>query len=57
MSKLFAYIDPGTGSMLIQAIGGIALTVVVFFKAFRRKLFGMFSHKKTEDKSDDKPSK
>lgn len=36
---IFAYLDPGTGSLLLQAIlGGIA-GLVVFFKTTGRRLF------------------
>ena len=36
---IFAYIDPGTGSLLVQAIlGGIA-GLAVFFKTTGRRLF------------------
>jgi hypothetical protein len=36
---IFAYIDPGTGSLLLQAIlGGIA-GLAVFFKTTGRRLF------------------
>jgi hypothetical protein len=30
----FAYIDPGTGSLFLQAIIGVILGVIVFFRNF-----------------------
>lgn len=34
---LFAYLDPGTGSMFIQAIFGAALAAIVVMRTFFRK--------------------
>jgi hypothetical protein len=36
---IFAYIDPGTGSILLQAILGGVAGLVVFFKTTGRRLF------------------
>ncbi len=36
---LFAYIDPGTGSILLQALLGGLAGLAVFFKTTGRRLF------------------
>lgn len=35
-----AYLDPGTGSLIMQAILGGLAGIAVFFRAGRRRLFG-----------------
>ncbi len=50
--NLFAYLDPGTGSLVVQAIIGGAVAVGVILKAYWHKigkLFGKGGSKKTED--------
>lgn len=37
---VFAYIDPGSGSLLLQALLGGAAGLAVAFKAFRARLLG-----------------
>lgn len=37
--EFFAYIDPGTGSVLIQAILGVVLAGTVIFRSFLGKIF------------------
>jgi hypothetical protein len=44
-----AYLDPITGSIIIQLIFAGVATVVVFF---REKVFGIFKRKKIEEKVD-----
>lgn len=39
MKMIFAYIDPGTGSLLLQAILGGVAGLAVFFKTTGRRLF------------------
>lgn len=46
MSKLFLYIDPGSGSLLLQFIIGIVLGVSVFFKTLRYRILSFFGSKK-----------
>jgi hypothetical protein len=51
-TQAFAYIDPGSGSMLLQLLlGGVAgLAVVV--KLFWRRLLAFFGVKKTDEDTD-----
>lgn len=47
----FAYLDPGTGSIVVSAIIGAVATVVFVFKGWFFKLFGMLKKgKKIEDR-------
>lgn len=55
----FAYIDPGTGSFILQAILAFLASVAVFFgyqlkiaKSFFKKLFRKKDEKKEIDKKD-----
>jgi hypothetical protein len=49
MSKFLLYIDPGSGSLLFQALLSGLLTVLVFFKRIVAYLKYKFSKKKKED--------
>lgn len=54
---IFAYLDPGTGSLVVQAIIGGAVAVGVVLKAYWHKigkLFGKGGSKKTEDLREEK---
>lgn len=51
ISPTFAYLDPGTGSMIVSAIIGVAATLAFVFKGFFFKLTGMF-RKKEDQKID-----
>lgn len=51
----YAYLDPGTGSMLIQGIIGAIAAVGVTLKLYWHKIKLMFSGRKTEDKKTDEP--
>jgi hypothetical protein len=46
MSKLLLYIDPGSGSLLLQFIIGVVLGISVFFKSIRYKIASFFGGKK-----------
>jgi hypothetical protein len=46
MNALLLYIDPGTGSLLLQFLIGIALGASMFFKTIRYKLRSLFGRKK-----------
>jgi hypothetical protein len=48
VNYLLLYIDPGSGSLLLQFIIGIALGISIFFKTIMYKLRSMFGHKKDE---------
>ena len=45
----YAYLDPGTGSMLIQGVIGAIAAVGVTLKLYWHKLRVMFSGKKTKN--------
>jgi len=40
-----AYIDPGTGSMLLQMIGAGIAGAIFYFREFRIKLMSLFSRR------------
>ena len=44
-SQAFAYLDPGTGSMIISAVVGIFATLVLAIKTYWYKLLGLFRRK------------
>jgi hypothetical protein len=46
MNAFLLYIDPGTGSLLLQFLIGVALAVSMFFKTIRYKLRSLFGRKK-----------
>ncbi|PYM19030.1 MAG: hypothetical protein DMD81_04490 [Candidatus Rokuibacteriota bacterium] len=45
-SPAFAYLDPGTGSMLISAALGVAAAVALALKMFWYRLIGFFRAKR-----------
>jgi hypothetical protein len=51
--KYIAYLDPGTGSLFIQAIIGVLLAGIVAFRGFFggmvSKIRGLFNRKKLSD--------
>ncbi|NWF75903.1 MAG: hypothetical protein HXY53_04920 [Nitrospirae bacterium] len=55
---VYAYLDPGSGSMIWQMLLGALASVVVFFKFFGRKFLALFGYAKKDtnnpDKSDSK---
>ena len=53
----FAYLDPGTGSMIIQGIIGAVAGLMVAGKLYWGKLTAFFSNKKKSDIGDEKNSK
>jgi hypothetical protein len=48
MGSLFAYLDPGSGSMILQAVVGGVAAVAVFGKMYWRR-FQRFLGKKEQD--------
>ena len=44
----FAYLDPGTGSMIIQAVIGAIAGIALFFKVFWRRIANSFGRKQAE---------
>jgi len=57
MLRHFAYLDPGTGSLILQAVIGAMLGIIVFFRSFFIKIFikikSIFVHKKSDSKQKD----
>jgi hypothetical protein len=48
-----AYLDPGTGSMLLSAVIGVAATVALAVKMFWYRLIGLFRGKGRGDRLDE----
>lgn len=49
----FAYLDPGTGSMILQAVGAVLVTCLVFFQGLRQRIKSFFMRgKKNGDKTE-----
>lgn len=51
MHLVFAYIDPGAGSLVIQAIIAGLVSIPFFFRNAIRKTFGRFRSKSTDGAS------
>jgi hypothetical protein len=47
--SVFAYLDPGTGSMIISAIIGIFATIYLALKTYWYKFIGFFKRDKKND--------
>ncbi len=52
----FAYLDPATGSMIIQGIIGAVAGLLVAVRLYWQKIKSFFSHTKQSDSTDDKNS-
>ena len=53
-----AYIDPGTGSMLLQVIGAVIAGAIFYFRELRMKVLSLFTRREapaTEDGSEPPP--
>jgi hypothetical protein len=50
---IFAYLDPGTGSLIMQAIIGGVVAVGVVLKVYWHKIRGIFGGKSTKKDSED----
>jgi hypothetical protein len=48
MNTILLYIDPGSGSLLLQFLIGIALGISMFFKTIKYKLQSLFGRKKED---------
>lgn len=46
LTSASAYLDPGTGSMIVSAIIGVFATVIYCFKGFFYKIFNLLRGKK-----------
>ena len=51
--KSFAYLEPQTGSLLIQSILAFALGAIYLLKAYRHKITNYFKKNKHSKKSED----
>ena len=49
MTTLIAYLDPGSGSLLLQALVGGAAAVGVMGKLYWRRFLGLLGIRKRED--------
>lgn len=45
---VFGYLDPGTGSMIIQVVLGAIAGMAIFFKVFWRRIVSFFKRPGTE---------
>lgn len=48
--QAYAYIDPGTGSLVLQALIAGGITALVFLRNVRDKIFSFFRRDKKEKK-------
>ncbi len=48
-----AYLDPGTGSMIVQLVIGAIAVAGVTLKIYWRKFLGLFNHRPNEKKDAD----
>ena len=55
-SPAYAYLDPGTGSMLLSAVIGVAAAVGLAVKMFWSRLVGLVRGKRTETVEGSPPS-
>ena len=51
-----AYIDPGSGSFIIQMLVGAALGASLAIKVYWRKLVNFFTGRKRDDTDEEQPS-
>ena len=49
-SSAHAYLDPGTGSMIVQLMVGAIAVAGVTLKMYWQKILGLFSHRPNEKK-------
>jgi hypothetical protein len=54
MQQLFLYIDPGSGSYLVQIMVAAALGVTFFFRNIKNAIIAFFTRKRK--KQDDNPA-
>jgi len=51
--SVFAYLDPGTGSMIVSAIIGALATVAYIFKGWFFKITRIFRKKDSQEQAED----
>jgi hypothetical protein len=55
--RLFAYLDPGSGSVILQALLGGAATVLVSIKMFGKRVFRtLMFWKRDDDEQESEPA-
>lgn len=54
--RVFAYLDPGSGSVMLQALLGGVATVLVSIKMFGKRVFRTLMFWKKFDDEDTKPA-
>jgi hypothetical protein len=47
--EIYAYIDPFTGSIVLQVLAMVFLSILVFFKKLKSSILGFFGYGKTEE--------
>lgn len=52
-----AYIDPGTGAMVLQMIMAIVVGAGIYFRKALKRVFGLFGGGSSKPKSNDDDSK
>lgn len=52
-SHAHAYIDPGTGSLILQALAAAAITGMAFVRGIREKIISLFRSRKDRKKKND----
>jgi hypothetical protein len=55
-SPAYAYLDPGTGSMLLSAVIGVAAAVALAVKMFWYRLVGLFRGPRPRTMEDSPPA-
>ena len=52
-----AYLDPGTGSMIISAVVGVVATLALAIKTYWYRLVGLLRTRQTQAANDSRPAK
>jgi hypothetical protein len=53
LNKDLAYLDPGSGSFILQILLATLLASLLFMKSFWRKIFAYFKKSSPQDQGDD----
>ncbi len=48
----YAYIDPGTGSLILQALVAGGITILIFFRNIRKRIASLFRRDRDVEKND-----
>lgn len=55
MQQLLLYIDPGSGSYLVQVLVAAALGVAFFFRNIKNAIVAFFTRNKKHEQEDENP--